>query len=138
MADYADAQDVLDRWEGDADPATIETHLGDAERELRRLAPGLDGRVSAGTVDAEDVRYVLVKAVRRYLRNPEGLTYESAGDRAVNRGTGTSPATAGEIVFTGAELGLVRAAPDTTSAGRGTVRTPRPLVVPARYWEGGR
>lgn len=137
MAQYATAQNVLDRYESDAEPGTVAVHLDDAERLLRRFVPDLDARVGDGRVDAEDVRYVLVVAVRRYLRNPEGLTFETAGDRSVNRGAGTDPRTAGEIIFTPAELAAVRGGGD--QGVRGTVMTPRPgAPVPARYLPYGR
>lgn len=122
MAEYADVEDVIKRYERAADPAVVQVHLDDAERELLRLVPDLPARLAAGSVDAGDVAYVLGVAVRRYLRNPEGYTYEVAGDRAVNRGSAEIVA-AGQIVFTSGDLARFRDEP-STAAGRMTVQTP--------------
>lgn len=133
MATYATPQDVLDRYEGTASTGTVQKHLDDAERkllgDLRRAGVDLVARVDAGDVDAADVEYVLASAVIRYLRNPEGYTFESAGDRSVSRG---SNAGAGRIAFLPDELAQFMSAA-ARGLGWGTVRTPRVGPVPARY-----
>ena len=141
MATYAEPQDVLDSYEGTASTGFVQVHLDRAERELlrqlRQAGVDLPARVAAGDVAAIDITDVLVDAVKRYLRNPEGYTYETAGDRAVNRGAAGSPAVAGRITFLPDELARFKPEP-TGPSGWGTVFTPRAGAAGARSWDGRR
>lgn len=123
MAVYATVEQVLERYEGSPDTAFVQVHLDDAEADLLDLVPGLAARAAASTTYAARVRRVLVRTVIDYLRNPEGFTYEVGGDRAVNRSTTDSRATAGRITFAPADLLALRA-PEEDTVGSRTVGTP--------------
>lgn len=125
MSTYATVQDVLSRYEGTAPADTVQQHLDDAEVLLRQpgKVPDLADRIAAGDLDPDLVKLVLVWAVLRHLRNPEGYRAESDGDRSVSHGL----AGPGHIEFTAEELAMLRGARNTTDvAGWGTVRTTLP------------
>lgn len=80
---YATAADVTVRWGRPATPeieALIEVRLSDVEREIKRKIKDLDARITAGTVDVEDVKQVEADAVLRVAKNPDGFLQESDGD----------------------------------------------------------
>ena len=131
MATYATAQDVTDRYEGTVAPVRATTLLNDAEADLLDLVPGLADRASGSAQYAAKVRRTLAWAVIRFLRNPEGYTFESAGDRSVSRGAAAA-ASAGKVTFTAADIAGLLPAPDRSPGWR-TVRTPRPEMLPSRY-----
>lgn len=126
MSTYATAQDVLDRYEGTAPEEKVQRHLDDAETLLPAKVPRLAERVAGGDLDPELVRLVLVWAVLRYLRNPQGFASESDGDYSYSRGA-AGAAIGGRVTFLADELSMLREARDTTAIGWGTVRT----VLPA-------
>lgn len=124
MSTYATVQDVLARYEGTAPADRVQVQLDDAELLLQQpgKVPDLAARIGAGDLDADLVRLVLVWAVCRYLRNPEGYKAESDGDRSVSHGTVGQ----GRVEFTTEELAMLRGARATTDVGWGTVRTVLP------------
>jgi hypothetical protein len=92
MADpFATPEDVAARWRELTGPeeARAEVLLGDASRIVRRRWPDIDARITAGTVDADDVRMIVAGMVKRAMLGPDvdGVTEqsESAGPFAVNR-----------------------------------------------------
>lgn len=80
---YATNADVAVRWARTLTPeesALVDARLGDIERRIKRRVSDLDGKITAGTVDLEDVIQVEADAVLRLVRNPEGYIQESDGD----------------------------------------------------------
>ena len=80
---YATAEDVAIRWARTPsveEAALIEVRLGDVERMIRRRVPTLDDKVTAGTVDEDDLIQVESDAVLRLVRNPDGYLSESDGN----------------------------------------------------------
>jgi hypothetical protein len=81
---YALPEDVSKRHIGeelDAQVlAVVGVRLDDAERKLKSRLPDLDDRITAGTLDVEDVKQVESEMVLRLIRNPEGFTQESDGN----------------------------------------------------------
>lgn len=68
--------------------ALIESRIGKAERIIRRRIPDLDQQIAAGDLTAEDVADVIVEAVYRAVRNPEGLIQEADGNYSYMRSDG--------------------------------------------------
>ena len=80
---YATDADVAVRWARTLTPeeiALVNARLGDVERRIKRRVPDLESKITAGTVDVEDVIQVEADAVLRLVRNPEGYIQESDGD----------------------------------------------------------
>lgn len=83
---HAAAVDVAVRWGKAIDTlesttvALIETRLGDAERMIKRRIPDLDAKITAATLDVEDVKQVEADMVLRLVRNPEGYLSETDGN----------------------------------------------------------
>lgn len=80
---YATPGDVQSRLGRELDPAEtglVTIRLADAERLIRKRIRDLDDQVTAGTIDAEDVKQIQAEAVLRLVRNPEGYTSESDGN----------------------------------------------------------
>lgn len=83
---HAVAADVAVRWGKAIDTleaetvALIETRLGDAERMIKRRIPDLDAKITAATLDVEDVKQVEADMVLRLVRNPEGYLSETDGN----------------------------------------------------------
>jgi hypothetical protein len=134
VSTYATVQDVQDRYEGTAPDGRVQTYLNDAETMLRVQVAGLAGRAAAGDLDPELVRLVVVTAVLRHLRNPEGYVSESDGDYSYSRGP--AAASTGRVTFTADELAMLRA-PADRAAGWATVRAGLPVdrLGPARCRE---
>jgi hypothetical protein len=57
----------------------VARRLEAVERLIRRRISDLDDQITAGTLDAEDVKQVEADAVLRIVRNPEGYLSESDG-----------------------------------------------------------
>lgn len=57
----------------------IAAQIARAERKILRRIPDLAARISAGDITADDVKDVVVGAVLRVVRNPEGYVQESDG-----------------------------------------------------------
>ncbi|HYO01149.1 MAG TPA: Gp19/Gp15/Gp42 family protein [Mycobacterium sp.] len=58
---------------------SVERRLAQVERMLVRRIPDLAEKISAGDIDAEDVRDIAAEAVYRCVRNPDGLFSEQDG-----------------------------------------------------------
>lgn len=83
MTTYASATDVTNRLgkSADADLTTlINTRLADVERMIKRRIPDLAAKVTATTIDVDDVIQVEADAVLRLARNPEGYFSETDGN----------------------------------------------------------
>lgn len=83
---YAEASDVATRWGkavADLEPeivALITVRLGDVERKIKKVITDLDDKITAGTIDVEDVKQVEADSVLRLARNPDGYLSESDGN----------------------------------------------------------
>lgn len=80
---YASNTDVAVRWARELTPeeeALVDARLGDIERRILKKVPDLADKITAGTVDVEDVKAVESDAVLRLVRNPDGYIQESDGD----------------------------------------------------------
>lgn len=129
MSTYVTVEDVRARWDGDASTERVQAFLDDAEAILAARIPDLADRLTAGSTSAAMLRIVLVRAVTRYLNNPQGYVGEHAGEVGYYYAQGAKNAPAGQVAFTEADLtdlGL-----DFSSRAR-SVR----LAVPAQ-WSGG-
>ncbi|AFF28315.1 head-tail adaptor Ad1 [Mycobacterium phage Twister] len=79
----ATATDVENRWVrelSEEETRLVNTRLDDAERMLKRRVGDIQAKITAGTLDAEDVKQVEADMVLRLLRNPEGYTQETDGN----------------------------------------------------------
>lgn len=75
---WATYQDVLDRWVGTDAPTDtdlITTLITDAEAVVTAAYPGIQARITAGSLSEDLVVMVVVRMVSRVLRNPGGLSY---------------------------------------------------------------
>jgi hypothetical protein len=92
VGDFADTTTVELAWNqpvtGDA-LDYVEYLIDKAERLVRDRVPGLDARIAAGCPTEATVGDVVVDMVVRLLRNPEGLSSESAGDYSYQRNAAT-------------------------------------------------
>lgn len=95
----------------------------------RRDAPGLDGRIAAGELDADLVAHVVAGVVARVMRNPDG-----ARQRSETVGPFTTSSsyadTVSQLALQPGELRLL-AAPRSPVAGLGTIRLD-PGLAPGR------
>lgn len=111
MANPAEVADVVARWRPLSAQETInaQTFLDDAWRMLRRDIPGLVELIETDnelpdedqTLEDEVVR-VLVTAVLRVMKNPDGKRQESIDDYSWQRDQSVA---AGVLYFTSDELG---------------------------------
>lgn len=69
-------RDVLTDTEKDL----IDGRIAGAERKIRRRIPDLDAQILDGTIDEQTVSDVIIEAVLRVFRNPEGYTQETDGN----------------------------------------------------------
>ncbi len=90
MGEYATVEDVELAWN---QPVTDESYvdylIDKAERLVRDSVPTLADRITAEKITTETVGDVVVDMVVRLLRNPEGLSSESAGDYSYQRNAAT-------------------------------------------------
>lgn len=105
MVPYATLDDAKARYEGtiatEREP-WVATLLAEAEAKLDAKLPDLRGRVDAGTIPADLVRWTVVDAVLRVVRNPRGDRQELLGAYNVTRQMpSTTPA---RVEFTDGEL----------------------------------
>jgi hypothetical protein len=92
VGDFADTSTVELAWNQPVTGGTIDyvDYLIDkAERLVRDKVPTLDARITAGRLTDSTVGDVVVDMVVRLLRNPEGLSSESAGDYSYQRNAAT-------------------------------------------------
>ena len=60
--------------------AMVERRIARAERIIRKRIPDLDDRILDGTLSDQDVGDVVIEAVLRVVRNPDGYTQEVDGN----------------------------------------------------------
>jgi hypothetical protein len=80
---YAAESDVATRLGRELTPEEtdlVTARLADVERMILRRIPDLAAQITAGDVDADDVKQVEADAVLRLVRNPEGYFSESDGN----------------------------------------------------------
>jgi hypothetical protein len=109
VANPATTADIEARWRplSAQEETNAEAFLGDAWVKLRRLLPTLEADIIADTTGdlAAATVAVLVSAVLRVLKNPDGYKQESLDDWS---GTRDGSAAAGALFFTDEELsGLI-------------------------------
>lgn len=83
MATYAAASDVAVRWGRTLtteENALVVKRLADAERLILKRIPDLAARITASTINVEDVKQVEADAVLRLVRNPDGYISETDGN----------------------------------------------------------
>jgi hypothetical protein len=79
---YATFQDVSTAYEGtvpDVDRPRLEALLRRASKRLDAIVPSLAHRLSIGTLDPDLPAGLVVEAVLRVYRNPEGVTQDQMG-----------------------------------------------------------
>jgi hypothetical protein len=79
---YATATDVatvLGRTLDTQETAMVERRLAQVERMILRRIPDLAVKITAETIDQDDVVDIEAEAVLRYFRNPEGFYSEGDG-----------------------------------------------------------
>lgn len=95
-----DISDVADRYEGDLGKfraSYVETLIADAQAVIEAQLPEVVGRLSTGFLSPQMYVKTVAAMVLRVIRNPDGFTYQSAGDSSVSVSVTTSP---GEIALT--------------------------------------
>lgn len=83
MPTYASVSDVATRWARTPtteESALITLRLADVERKIKKRIPDLAAKVTAATIDVEDVIQVEADTVLRLVRNPEGYLSETDGN----------------------------------------------------------
>jgi hypothetical protein len=79
---YATFDDLVDSYEGtipDTDRTRLETLLRRASKRLDTIVPSTAYRLARGTLDPELPAGLVVDAVLRVYRNPEGVTRDQMG-----------------------------------------------------------
>lgn len=118
MADvYASIEDVRLAYEKtipDDRAAWVTYLIGRASRRLNSLVPGIQDRIDDRSLAVEDVRDVVVGAVLRIVRNPEGLSMEMEGSYSYQT---RADVAGGALMFTSDDLNQVRAR-QTGTVGR--------------------
>lgn len=118
--------------------ATARALLKRASQLVRDTYPGIDARITAGTVPADSVGLAVLNMAARVMRNPQGLRSETTGpfSRAYDpdAASGMLQITAGDTA-----LLLPPAAGSGAKARMGTVRVTGGMVLPAhrRGWRHG-
>jgi hypothetical protein len=112
--------------------ATARALLKRASQLVRDTYPGIDAKITAGTVPADSVGLAVLNMVARVMRNPDGLRSQTIGP--ISRSFDTDQAT-GMLALTDAETALL--APEATGTGRargkmGTARVTGGMVPPPR------
>lgn len=127
---YADQRDVADAYEGDitqAMSARVSYLLDQVSARLTAAIPALPGWVTGGQVDPALPRGVVVDAVLRLLRNPDGSVTRSQSVDGFSVSTSYSRSQPQSGLFDPSELALL-----VPPAGRsGPIRMrPWPLMQP--------
>jgi hypothetical protein len=136
MGVYADVADIELEWNQQVPPEN-EAHVNwviDKAEAVLVTIPGLAARITAGTVTAQQLKFVVAAMVVRVLRNPEGKRSETAGDYSYELATGSS-----------GESGMFLTAAERRLLGVGGRAGSIPLVDDAleypikshRWWEPG-
>jgi hypothetical protein len=130
LGEYTDLYGAL----SDARAATARALLKRASQLIRDSYPGIDGRISAGTVPADSAGLAVLNMVARVMRNPNGLRSETTGpfSRAYDPDVAS-----GMLQISAADIALL--APPGVSGARsriGTARVTGGMVPPAhrRGW----
>jgi hypothetical protein len=79
---YATFSDLVDSYEGtipESDRTRLETLLRRASKRLDTIVPSTGYRLAAGTLDPDLPAGLVVEAVLRVYRNPEGVTRDQMG-----------------------------------------------------------
>lgn len=108
MGVYAGTDEVELAWNkpvSDEQADYVDYLIDKAERLVRDKVPSLSLRITAGKLTAQTVGDVVVDMVVRLLRNPEGLSSESAGDYSYQRNATTGE---GRIFIRPDELARLR------------------------------
>lgn len=109
LSEIVQREHVTDAYEGTL-PADrllwVDTLIGRATRLLSSPGhrPGLQAWLATGQVDPLDVRDVVVSAVLRVIRNPEGIYREQEADYGYSKSVEVA---SGVLAFTDAELARV-------------------------------
>ena len=108
MPAFASTQQVGERWQraltGD-ETLAAESLLEQASAMIRVNVPGIDVRVAGSADWATTVAGIVVDAVLRVLRNPEGFVAENEGPFGVRR---SDAAAGGQLFFTDQEWAQLR------------------------------
>lgn len=115
-----------------AKQATCRALIKRASQLVRDSYPGIDAKMSAGTVPADSVGLAVLNMVARVMRNPDGLRSQTIGP--ISRSFDTDVAT-GMLELTGAETALLEPPVTTGKSARGKMGTARitgGMVPPAR------
>lgn len=110
MADFATAADLAARWRPltPTEEAVAAERLADASAMIRTRAPGIDARITAGTLDAAVPRLVACEMVRRAMSVADvgvASVQESAGPFSTNVSYSNA---VGSIYISKAEMRLLR------------------------------
>jgi Phage protein Gp19/Gp15/Gp42 len=108
---YASSSDVgtrLGRELTTEEAELVNTRLADVERMIRKKIPDLAAKITAGTIDVEDVQQVEADAVLRLVRNPDGYRSESDGTYTYEFNTAMASGKLEILPEEWATLGLVR------------------------------
>lgn len=109
--------DVAVKWRplSTAEEQQVTVLLEEASAKLRRAIPNLDTRIGTGEVDAVLARAVVTNAVLRVLKNPSGVTQQSAGPETASW---SGVRATGEVTITASDVADVL--PATTGGARGS------------------
>lgn len=116
MGEFASTDDVGLAWNqpvSDEQQEYVDYLIDKAERLVRDKVPTLDARITATTLSALTVGDVVVDMVVRLLRNPEGLSSESAGDYSYQRNAATGE---GRLFMRPDEIARLRGNPGQVSS----------------------
>lgn len=127
---YANEQDVAAAYEGDiteALSARVDYLIRAVSARLTATIPALSGWVAGGQVDPDIAADVVVKAVLRQLRNPDGSVTRSQSLGEYSTSASYDKGTAASGMFDAADLTLLH----PPSARSGPIRMrPWPLMRP--------
>lgn len=117
MDNPAILDDLRDRWypnplDDSAAADVAETILDDAWDALQDEAPGVDARLTAGSISTSSVIRAIVYAAKRVLENPENYTDGSVSiDDFAESWKRDAASVSNDLYFTAAELRRVGATP---------------------------
>lgn len=106
MSTYVTLVQVRNRYEQDiptGQAAYVESVIDEAETVLLARVPTLPALITAGATSVAIVRTVIIRAVLRVLRNPNGYRSEQAGDYSYQ----FDAASSGQVDYTPAEIFLI-------------------------------